>query len=1509
MAFSAEQVQLIVSAAVTEALKNFPRERTSTSAHTIMEHINSRIPKFTFKSDEGHTFEKCLFKRRIKSLRIKRSGRPMKELMGLINEAAEEAEWGDITLDKMKQYILMLSPMNPEDNDIRARAARLMEENEDEYSFPEIIDDVEHFEQLKKDLNPTAKSRFEINKIQKKSPRENAPPKDEQQPSTSTNYKKPCYRCAKTNHHHRDCRHKNTTCSIRSKVGHLPRACFSNRSTDFTPDRNVRQIRLQPNNVRRFTKQVTISGRTFSLTLDTGAEVSLISRRIWSQLNKPALRSPTVSLTLADGNPLRVIGTFRCAVRMNSLEFHTDCHVTENCELLGLDWIQRDPELKKFLQDQSRNPPARSIQSVMGSIDIKEEEIQKNLKRKFPEVFTESLGKCTTFEATFKVKENSAPSFKKARPVAYALLPKIVDEIERLVSEDVLEPTAHSKYAAPVVIVQKKDGTIRLCADYSTGLNNSIEDDAYPLPTAESIFAKLNGGRYFSQLDLAEAYLQIPVESQSQELLTINTAKGLFKMKRLAYGVKTAPSLFQRLMDTITNDLPGTTAYLDDILVTSSTIEEHEGRLAKVFQRLQENGLRIREEKCSFLRTEVKFLGFILSGEGRKPDPDKTKAIVEMPSPRNISELRAALGMITFYSQFIPDMKTLKEPMNNLLKKDTGFEWTHACERSFQKMKQCLQSDLLLTHYDPNLPIIISADASQSGIGCVLLHEMPNQTQKAIMHASRSLSDTERKYSQIEKEALALVYAVKKFHKFIFGRKFILNTDHKPLLSIFGSKNGISAHSANRLQRWAVILLDYQFEIRYKKTTDFGEADALSRLIVEQQSHLDGNNELPDKVIASIELDDENSLDENIAALPVTRDEIRRGTLSDRILSRAKKFIDSQWPKISREDALFALYSRRSELSISGGIILFRNRVVIPADLQKEVLTTLHNGHPGETRMKALARSYVYWPQIDDQIKEFVRSCDDCQLASKNPVKIPLSPWEKPEGPWKRIHADFAGPMKNVHYLIIVDSFSNWPEIIPMKKITTANTIEAFESLFTQYGVPEEIVTDHGTQFTAHDFKEFCRRNDIKKSFSAVNFPQSNGRAERMVDTFKRALSKMQREGTTSANIQKFLRSYRTIPSRALDGKTPAEMFTGRKFRTELDMLLPQARKNHAIASIQTSRYEARMKKNFDRHHGVREKSFETNDPVYVRMERHNKQYWAHGNVERRNNVMYDVEVENRTTLRHANQLRRRHTPNQHRQGDVYDGLMLAFEMPLPKRRTTTRGREETQVEKQMFQTPEPITPIICKMETLCKKIKAMDGQAVTGDERDALMESIRALEEQVGEADPEIRALLQETQRVMKETDMKADDVSQLLENLSIQEAPSQPTSSRYSAHQQANTAQQSLADEIAEAVRSARPSVEDVATTTAERPATTKTRGPEASVEIPSTSARRELFRSGATSDSEEDPSPLERSIFDNQEPIAFKSPEENRIALPTRNRKRTSFLDVTHTKSPRYKSRKKY
>lgn len=421
MSFSPDQVQELIGKAVTEALK--AAKSTPTSAHSVMEHLNTRIPRFSYNEETGHTFEKwyvrhssilktegavlpeidrirlvisklntneydhfvnyirptkvedskpketieilkkifstqvTLFKRRMRSLNLKRDGRSLKELTSAINEAAEEAEWGDITLDEMKQYILMLSLQSHDDSDTRTRAARLLEQDRD-LSFSQIMDDLDHFESIKRDLCPANKKY--INRVHGQSSRttkHHAQKASAQKSIVSPSYI--CYRCNKPNHHSNDCKYKTYECEKCSKIGHLSNACKSrtnnqqpgsSRNND-TPRRQVNAVATLTN---RVTKTVTINGIPTQLTLDTGAQVSLISTRIWAALGKPKLETPSVSLTVADGRSLKVLGTLACTVKFNNIKFHGECHVTDNCKLLGLDWITRDPHLRSLLTSDTR---------------------------------------------------------------------------------------------------------------------------------------------------------------------------------------------------------------------------------------------------------------------------------------------------------------------------------------------------------------------------------------------------------------------------------------------------------------------------------------------------------------------------------------------------------------------------------------------------------------------------------------------------------------------------------------------------------------------------------------------------------------------------------------------------------------------------------------------------------------------------------------------------------------------------------------------------------------------------------------------------------------------------------------------------------------------------------------------------------------------------------------------------------------------------------------------------
>ncbi|CAH8612563.1 unnamed protein product [Schistosoma rodhaini] len=475
-----------------------------------------------------------------------------------------------------------------------------------------------------------------------------------------------------------------------------------------------------------------------------------------------------------------------------------------------------------------------------------------HLRQKHAGVFQNKLG-CCKFIKVLSLKQNAKPVFRPKRPVPYAALSVVDQELDRLEALGLIQPVNYSPWAALIVVVRKANGTVRICADFSTGLNDALDDHTYPLPIQEDLFIKLNGGKYFAKIDLADAYLQIAVDPVSQPLLTINTHRGLYQYKRLPFGVKPAPAIFQQIMDTMLANLPGVAVYLDDVIVTGSSKSDLFDRLDAVLTKISEYGFYLKGEKCKFFMDSVKYLGFVFDKNGRRPDPENVRAIQNMLPPSNVATVRSFLGLISYYSNFLPQLHRLRAPMNHLLSKNVKWDWSTECQKGFDKVKSLLISDLLLTYFDPSLEIVVAADASDYGVGAVISHRFQDGTEKAIAHASRTLTSAEPKYSQIEREGLALVFAVKKFHKMLHGRKFTLFTDHKPLLPIFGSKKGIPVYTANRLQRWTTMLLGYDFTTKYKSTSDFVHADALSRLI---RNHKLENE---DTVIASISVEEDVS--------------------------------------------------------------------------------------------------------------------------------------------------------------------------------------------------------------------------------------------------------------------------------------------------------------------------------------------------------------------------------------------------------------------------------------------------------------------------------------------------------------------------------------------------------------------------------------------------------------------------------------------------------------------------
>lgn len=485
----------------------------------------------------------------------------------------------------------------------------------------------------------------------------------------------------------------------------------------------------------------------------------------------------------------------------------------------------------------------------------------------------------------------------------------------------------------------------RICGDYSTGLNDTFEPNDYPLPLPEDIFEKLSNCKFFSKIDLSDAFHQIEIDPQYRPLLTINTHRGLYLYNRLPPGIKIAPAAFQMVIDKMLAGLKNVSGYLDDIIVGGTSEAEHDAILADTLARIQDYGFTIRADKCAFRMPQITYLWHVIDSRGLRPDPAKVALIRNLPEPTDVTGARSFLGAINFYGRFIPNMRKLRYPLDQLLKANASFEWTPVCKRVFHEFKTLLATELQLAHYDPQQKIVVSADASLIGLGATISHVFPGGLQRVIQHASRALTETESRYSQIDREGLAIIFAVKKIHKMIFGRHFTLQTDHRPFLHIFGSKKGISTVTANRLQRFALTLLAYDFSIDVR-TEDFGNADLLSRLI---NTHTKPEE---DSVIASLEADVKSILVNTLETTPVNLVKLAKETKTDSLLQKVEHYVRHGWPENTTYTGELARFHARKEgLSIVDGCLLFSERVVIPTALQQRCLHQVHNGHPGIVRI------------------------------------------------------------------------------------------------------------------------------------------------------------------------------------------------------------------------------------------------------------------------------------------------------------------------------------------------------------------------------------------------------------------------------------------------------------------------------------------------------------------------------------------------------------------------------
>ena len=566
-----------------------------------------------------------------------------------------------------------------------------------------------------------------------------------------------CYRCG-GHHKASECWCRNIECYHCGKQGHLARVCRGKRGDDKEPTqgrgRQRRPLRTQQQPERDsgqkdtytlfpvqdpsrkpVTLRVLLNDSPLEMEVDTGAAASVISEKtywaLWPKQRRPQLQDTSILLRTYTGEQLKVKGQVSVAVCYGGTTMSLNLLVVagRGPSLMGRDWLYK---LK----------PNLGIFHTFIHVGM-DNHIQELLSR-HSELFKDELGLVKGVTVKLYVDPSATPWFFRPRSVPHALRGRVEQELERLEKTGIIEAIKFSDWATPVVPLVKGDGSIRICGDYKVTINRVANVESYPLPRIDDLLAELAKGKVFSKLDLAHAYLQLQLDEDSRKLATISTHKGLFCYNRLPFGVSSAPAIFQRTMEGILKGIPYVHAYIDDILVTGTSESEHLQILEQVLTRLEEVGMRLKESKCQFLLPSVEYLGYRISENGIQPTEEKLRAIRDAPIPRDLSQLKSFLGLLNYYSKFLPHLSSTLAPLYKLLSKGQVWHWGREQEEAFCIAKSQLTSETLLVHFDPTLQLALSCDASPYGLGAVLSHVCEDGSDKPIAYASRSLAPAEK---------------------------------------------------------------------------------------------------------------------------------------------------------------------------------------------------------------------------------------------------------------------------------------------------------------------------------------------------------------------------------------------------------------------------------------------------------------------------------------------------------------------------------------------------------------------------------------------------------------------------------------------------------------------------------------------------------------------------------------------------------------------------------------------
>ncbi len=795
---------------------------------------------------------------------------------------------------------------------------------------------------------------------------------------------------------------------------------------------------------------------TIDMAVDSGCPPTVINEKDFAKWStKPKLRRCYDSFTgYGSEEPIKTVGQFEvsatyknCVVKEYTIvvvegeqESLLGCQLAE---LLGVIRFDKDVRTVCINRVQSKLPTTRLSTEA--------------LKERFKDLFSDRVGCLKNTQVRFNIDPNVKPLKQGQRPIGFQLRDAVIEELEKQMSAGILERVTPEMGPTPWIsnlVVVLKDGKkltpgmevsakdIRLTCD-SRDANKAILRARFPTKTVDDIFYEVNGSKIFSKVDIIKAFHQVEIAEDLRYLTVVTTPIGLLRYKRLHMGISCASELFTELVRVLLGGIPGQINMTDDILIHGANEDKHQDSLIQVLKRLDESGLTAHLGKSEFYKSKIIYFGLSISGNGIAPLEDRCKALRDASAPENHKDLHSFLCTVQWSARFIKDLNIHAAPLWKLVNSNVPWSWNDREQQAFDKVKESLTSRAM-AYFNKAWNTELEVDASPEGLGAVLMQFNPNDSHERhiVAFASRLLSTTERKYSQVEREALAIVWGCERFWLYVTGKRFRVITDNRACQLIFANT---VAKPPPRIERMALRMSQFDCEFVHRPGNTL-MADYYSRHPIGKPQVSAFLEELSRESHINLVVQS-NSM--------ISRKAIASETLQDNELQLlARNLNTTNWPK-----ELEQFKRAKDEISrAADGVMLKGQLIIVPKTLRYSILKAAHQGHQGMVKTKAFIRSRVWYPGINEQVEELIKGCRACQATDKQQTFEPLKPTEFPEGPWENVDGDFFGPLPDGSYWFVnIDEYSRYPCLNKVSSVSFQAVKKALESVFSFFWLPSRV--------------------------------------------------------------------------------------------------------------------------------------------------------------------------------------------------------------------------------------------------------------------------------------------------------------------------------------------------------------------------------------------------------------------------------------------------------------------